>query len=191
LNNTEIEKCSANMKVTYQNTFTYISEAGFVETNNGTIKNAYAKTQTATVLAHGNSIFAGFVSYNYGGIDHCYTAGNMIVGAALTGKGGFVGHNNGNINACFADVSITATDATKCGPFVGNVDTASCITNCHYSIKATFTVNGKPFTIETAYATVGDPVLQFANTEFLANTLGWSADVWAFDANQLSYPTLK
>lgn len=191
LNNTDIENCYADMKVAHENMFTYLSEAGFVETNKGTIKNAYTFTQTETTLAHTNSAFGGFVSFNYGGIDHAYVMGTMTVGTANNGKGGFTGYNNGNINACFADVSITATDAAKYGPFIGFADTASLATNCYYSAKATFTVNGQPLTIENAYASVGDPALQFSNTEFLTETLGWSAEVWEFDANQTGYPTLK
>lgn len=191
LNNSEIENCHAEMKARYENTYTYLSEAGFVETNKGTIKNSYTTTQTATTLAHTASSFGGFVVYNYGGIDHAYVVGNMVIGAATNGKGGFTAYNNGNLNACFADVSITATDATKCGPFVGYADTASCITNCYYSIKETITISGQPHVVENAYATAGDPALQLANAEFLTGTLGWSADVWAFDASQTSYPTLK
>ena len=191
LNNNEIENCYADIKVSYANAYNYLSEAGFVETNNGTIKNSYAKTQTATTLAHIASSFGGFVVYNYGGIDHAYVVGNMVIGAATNGKGGFTAYNNGNLNACFADVSITGTDATKCGPFVGYADTASCITNCYYSIKETITIGGQPLVVENAYATAGDPALQLANAEFLTGTLGWSADVWAFDASQTSYPTLK
>ena len=191
LNNAEIENCHADMNVRYENTYTYLSEAGFVETNKGTIKNSYTTTKTATTLAHTTSTFGGFVCYNYGGIDHAYVMGNMVIGTANGGKGSFAAYNNGNFNACFADVSIIATDATKCGPFVGYADTASCITNCYYSIKETVVINGQPHVVENAYATAADPALQLANTEFLTNTLGWSADVWAFDEGQSSYPTLK
>ena len=191
LNNNLIENCYADMEARYENAWTILSEAGFVETNKGTIKNSYTTTKTATTLAHTTSTFGGFVSYNYGGIDHAYVMGNMVIGTANGGKGSFAAYNNGNFNACFADVSIIATDATKCGPFVGYTDTASCITNCYYSIKETVVVNGQPHVVENAYATAADPALQLANTEFLTNTLGWSADVWAFDEGQSSYPTLK
>ena len=191
LNNNLIENCFAVIEARHEHTWSILSEAGFVETNNGTIKNSYTTAKIATTLAHGTSTFAGFVCYNYGGIDHAYVMGNMVIGTANGGKGSFAAYNNGNFNACFADVSIIATDATKCGPFVGYADTASCITNCYYSIKETVVINGQPHVVENAYATAADPALQLANTEFLTNTLGWSADVWAFDEGQSSYPTLK
>ena len=189
INYSEIDGCSAVTKITYQSGFGEARGAGFVQYNGGTIKNSHSKVAVESVDS--NSIFGGFVAYNYAGINHCYAQGTMNVGAAKIGKGGFAGYNDGSINSCFTDVSITATDATKYAPFIGSNGTASYATNCFYSIKATFGVNGQPHSFENPQAEVGDPVLNFSNTDFLTNTLGWSADIWAFDPNQLSYPTLK
>ncbi len=187
-NNSTIENCFANASVECEKNFATVHIGGFVETNDKTIDNSFC---TLKVTNDATSCIGGFVGRNNGGINKCYAEGDMSVGAATSGKGGFAGYNNGSINSCFADVNITATDATNYEPFVGSYGTASYVTNCYYSIKATFSVNGQPHTFENPNAEVGDPVLQFANTTFLTETLGWSADIWAFDPNQLSYPTLK
>lgn len=188
-NNSEIESCSADITLNCSAAMTRLSVGGFAETNKGTIKNCHAKIDATNTV--NKSAFGGFVAYNFAGIDHCYAQGTMNVGAATEGKGGFSGFNDGSINSCFTDVSMTATDATKYAPFIGSNGTASYATNCYYSIKATFGINGEPHSFENPQAEVGDPVLNFSNTDFLTNTLGWSADVWEFDPNQLSYPTLK
>lgn len=188
-NNSEIESCSSNLKVNCDALLSRLSVGGFLENNKGTVKNCHTRIEATNTVS--NAAFGGFVAFNYAGIDHCYAQGTMNVGAATIGKGGFAGYNDGSINSCFTDVSITATDATNYAPFIGYYGTASYVTNCYYSIKATFGVNGQPHTFDNPNAEVGDPVLQFASTDFLTNTLGWSADIWAFDPNQLSYPTLK
>ena len=188
-NNAEIENSFATASITSDTNYHGFAAAGFAQENRGTIKNCYTNVNIEN--ASTNSIFGGFVAHNNAGIDHCYAYGTMNVGAATAGKGGFAGYNDGSINSCFTDVAITATDATNYAPFVGCYGSATYITNCYYSIKATFTVNGQPHITENPNAAVADPVLQFANTTFLSETLGWSADIWNFDANQLNYPTLK
>ena len=188
-NNSEIESCSSDLKVNCDALLSRLSVGGFLETNNGTVKNCHTRIEATNTVS--KAALGGFVAYNNGGIDHCYTQGTMSVGAATEGKGGFAAYNDGSINSCFTDVSITATNATNYGPFIGRNGTASYATNCYYSIKATFGVNGQPHSFENPQAEVGDPVLNFSSTDFLANTLGWSADIWEFDPNQLSYPILK
>ena len=184
----EINQNSVDLSITCSGIFSYISVAGFVENNIGTINNSYANVNISNTDS--NAISGGFASYNTGGIYKCYTTGKMNVGAATAGKGGFAGYNNGNINSCFADVNITATDNTNFGAIVGKADTASYITNSYYSIKAIFTTNGEPQVFDLTHAEPIDP-LSLTDKEFVVGTLGWSEDVWSFDENKFNYPTLK
>lgn len=188
-NKADIEGCSASAKITLNDKYSWVSAAGFAE-NSGTINNSYANVEITNSANNTNSRFGGFVSYNTGGVNKCYATGDMNVGAATQGKGGFAGYNNGNITASFAAVNITATDSSLYGPFVGNPDTASIITNCYYKNNATFVTNGSPQLFETTYSTA-ITTLNLVDASFLTDTLGWSADVWSFDANKMEYPTLK
>lgn len=188
-NSSEIESCSADIKNNCTAALSRRSVGGFAESNFGTIKNCHAKIEATSTVT--TASFGGFVSYNFTGIDHCYATGDMNVGAATEGKGSFAGYNDGNINSCFSDVNVTATDAANYGEFVGCYGTASYLTNCYYSIKATVTLNGQPHSSENPNAEPADPVLQFASADFLVNTLGWSEEIWLFDENGFNFPTLK
>lgn len=194
-NNNEIASCSS--KATINNA--YVSDgaqylryysAGFAFENHGTIKNSYTNVDIEFLSRCFVSSFGGFVTNNYAGIDHCYAYGTMNVGSATDGKGGFAGMNDGSINSCFADVNITATDATLYGPFVGNADTASYITNSYYSNKGIFITNGAPQIFDVTYAEATDP-LNLTDKGFIIGTLGWSEDVWECDPNKFNHPTLK
>lgn len=187
-NKSEIAGCSAIAKIKYETGFEIASGAGFVHENRGTIKNSHARIEAESVV--GNSIFGGFVAYNYAGIDRCYTQGAMNVGAATLGKGGFAAYNDGSINSCFADVSISATDAAKFGPLVGGIGTASYITNCYYNNLSDFTVSNTPHTFDEDYAEATYP-LNLTDGDFILGTLGWDEDVWECDPNKLNHPTLK
>ena len=188
-NLTNIDLCSAKLDLNCTGGYSYLSAAGFVENNTGTINNSYSNANIANVVS--SSAFGGFVGFNYGGIYKCYSTGTMTVNAATSGKGGFAAYNDGNINSCFSGVSITATNSDKYGAFVGNVGTASYTTNCYYSSKATYTTNGEPQTFENTYADAANPLLDLSSEEFLVNTLGWSGDIWDFDENGFNYPILK
>jgi len=184
----EIEKSSAELSLTLNGNYSYVSAGGFVENNLGNIKNCYSNVNISN--ANSNAAFGGFVSYNYAGIYKCYSEGSMNVGAATVGKGGFSAYNDGSINSCFADVSISATDATKFGPFVGSIGTASYITNCYYNNTSTFTTNDAPQLFDETYAEATYP-LNLTDKEFIVGTLGWSEKVWECDPNKLNHPTLK
>ena len=188
-NNSEIEKCSSAVIIKIDKNHNHSSASGFVFENRGTIKNSHAEAEIDNASS-GSYVYGGFAAYNYGGIDHCYAKGTMSVGAATLGKGGFAGYNDGSINSCFTDVNITATDSTLYGPFVGNADTASYITNCYYNNKSTFITNGEPQLFDATYAEAADP-LNLTDKEFIVGTLGWSEDVWECDPNKFNHPTLK
>ena len=177
---------------------------GLVGYNSGNISDCYATgasiaKSSATSSSDGADTYVGgLVAYNSGSITNSYSNGDAISNSqsgsetSYSYAGGLVGYNySGTVTNCYAtgnlDVTVVAlgTSNSYIGGLIG------------YSNKTTGTNSyrseGQIITTSTTFTEYekGEPINinTITTKEFLADTLGWSMDIWSFVDGE--YPTLK
>ena len=197
----EISNCYATGDVSAKNSYGDSQAGGLVGFKQlGNITNCYARGSVDARTVMSASFAGGLVGrLEKCTIANCYAVGD--VNSTVTSKGsgnynyhsysgGLIGKASGNsiIKTSFAigNISASAIENSFAGGLIADTSGTS-ITDCYRYSDSTIALSGS-HTYNRTYGTAKS-MLELQDTNFCANTLGWSADVWNFVEG--TYPTLK